>query len=110
MLEQIKGTGRNPRFFLLINLQVKFISFIFELSKRNKMANKKRYDVLSPDGFSIHFSDTYATKKEAKNAFNEWKKRYESQGFYSSNKGRIPLNELEDYCKIIEVDMFVETM
>lgn len=71
---------------------------------------KKQFDVISPDGFSIHPSDTYKTKEEAMNAFFEWKKRYEHQGFYSSNKGRIPLDELEQHCEIVEVDPFIETI
>ena len=49
---------------------------------------KKRYDILSPDGISIHFSDTYKSIEEAKAAFENWKKRYEAQGYYSSNRGR----------------------
>ena len=62
----------------------------------------KRFDVISPDGFSIHFSDTYKSVKEAKEAFEQWKKRYEMQGYYSStNYGRIPLDELKDYCRIV---------
>lgn len=62
----------------------------------------KRFDVISPDGFSIHFSDTYKSVKEAKKAFEQWKKRYEMQGYYSStNYGRIPLDELKDYCRIV---------
>jgi hypothetical protein len=68
------------------------------------MENKKKYDVISPDGFSIHFSDTYSTKEEARNAFFDWKKRFDAQGYYSSNNGRIPLDELENYCRIIEID------
>ena len=67
------------------------------------MKKKTRYDVISPDGFSIHFSNTYPTKEDAMIAFGEWKKRYEGQGYYSSNRGRIPLDELEHYCKIVEV-------
>ena len=60
------------------------------------------YNVLSPDGFTIHFSDTYKSIKEAKKAIKEWKKNYERQGYYSSTKyGRIPLNELEKYCDIV---------
>ena len=70
------------------------------------MKSNKQYDVLSPDGFSIHFSDTYNSIEEAKNALTEWKKRYEFQGYYSStNYGRIPLDELENYCEIIEVEL-----
>jgi hypothetical protein len=63
---------------------------------------KSKYNVLSPDGFSIHFSDTYKSIKEAKNAIQEWKKNYERQGYYSSTQyGRIPLNELQKYCDIV---------
>jgi len=65
---------------------------------------RNKFDVISPDGFSIHFSDVYSSKKEAIKAFQEWKKRYERQGYYSStNYGRIPLDELENYCSIIKL-------
>lgn len=63
-----------------------------------------KYDVISPDGFSIHFSDTYPTKKAAENALKEWCKRYEIQGYYSSMSGRIELNKLPQYCKIIKTN------
>ena len=74
------------------------------------MTNETRYDILSPDGFSIHHSDTYATRQDALNSFFEWKKRFEMQGYYSSNKGRIPLDELEKHCELIEIDEFIETI
>jgi hypothetical protein len=67
------------------------------------MEIRKKYDVISPDGFSISFDKTYGTIEEAKSAFIEWKKRYESQGYYSSNYGRIPLNELEENCRFVEL-------
>lgn len=68
------------------------------------MANsKKEYDVISPDGFSISFSDTYKSIEKAKEAFENWKKRFEAQGYYSSNSGRIPLSELEEHCTIVEI-------
>ena len=62
-----------------------------------------KYDVISPDGFSIHFSDTYPSKKKAIEAFEKWKKRYELQGYYSSNYGRIPLEELHNHIKIVKL-------
>lgn len=65
---------------------------------------KPKYDVLSPDGFPIHFSDTYPSKKKAMEAFNEWKKRYEAQGYYSASSGRIALDELSKYIKIITIE------
>jgi hypothetical protein len=68
---------------------------------------KNKYDVLSPDNFSIHHSDVYPSKKAAREAAKEWVKNYEHQGYYSSTRyGRIPLNEVLDYCKIIELDSF----
>lgn len=67
------------------------------------MAKKKQYDILSPDGFSIHPVDTYSSPKKAWAAFDKWKKGYEVQGYYSSNRGRIPLDELKDNCRLIEL-------
>jgi len=60
-----------------------------------------KYEVLSPDGFTIEFDKPYYTSKEkAFEAFDKWKERYNQQGYYSSNNGRIPLDELENNCKI----------
>lgn len=67
------------------------------------MAKKKTFDVLSPDGFSIHHSDTYKSIEEAQTATTNWIKNYERQGYYSSVRGRIPLDEVASCCRIIEV-------
>ena len=40
-------------------------------------AKKEKFDVISHDGFSIHFSDTYSSEEEAKLALKKWVKRYE---------------------------------
>jgi len=65
---------------------------------------RKKYDVLSPDGFSISATEIYTSKKKAIEAFNVWKKRYEVQGYYSSTRyGRIHLSDLEYYCQLIEL-------
>ena len=57
-----------------------------------------KYQVLSPDGFTIEFDKPYyPSKKKAFEAIDKWKERYRRQGYYSSNNGRIPLEELEDY-------------
>lgn len=60
------------------------------------------YTIISPDGFTIHPTDTYPTPEAAWEAFEEWKKRYEFQGYYSSNRGRIALDELKEYCRLEE--------
>jgi hypothetical protein len=60
----------------------------------------KKYQVISPDGFTIEFQNPYyRSMKKAKEAFMNWIRRYEVQGYYSSNNQRIPLNELENYCQ-----------
>lgn len=59
----------------------------------------KKYVVLSPDGFTIEINRPYySSKKKALEAFNKWKERYEHQGYYSSNNGRIPIKDLEYHC------------
>ena len=63
---------------------------------------KVKYDILSPDGISI-YGDSYPSAEMANKKFDEWAKHFEFQGYYSSNRGRIPLNELRDYCRLIEV-------
>ena len=64
----------------------------------------KNYEVLSPDGFTIEFDRPYYTSKEkAFEAFDKWKERFRRQGYYSSNNGRIPLEDLEDYMYIREI-------
>jgi hypothetical protein len=65
-----------------------------------------KYQVLSPDGFTIEFDKPYYESSQlAFEAFDRWKKRYERQGYYSSNEqGRIPLEDLEDYITITAID------
>jgi hypothetical protein len=65
----------------------------------------ERFEVLSPDRVTIEFDIPYYTSKEkAFEAFDNWKKRYEFQGYYSSvDYGRIPLEELEDYIYVREI-------
>jgi hypothetical protein len=63
-----------------------------------------QFDVFSPDGFAISREEIYPTLEVAKQKLQEWVKRYEFQGYYSSVKnGRIPLDKLELYCTIVEV-------
>lgn len=62
-----------------------------------------KFNVLSPDGFAIHYEDTYPTKKAAKEAMMKWIENYRKQGYYSSVRGRIPLEDVPMYCRIIKV-------
>lgn len=60
------------------------------------------YQVFSPDGFAFHPTDVFLSEKEAWDAFeNEYKKRFERQGYYStSNRTRIPLDQLKKHCSV----------
>ena len=70
---------------------------------------KKRYQVLSPDGFSIDGSrPLFTSYKKAKQALSKWIENYKAQGYYSQTcyNGyirRISLTELPDYCEIITI-------
>ena len=63
-----------------------------------------QFDVFSPDGFAIDREETYPSVEVALDKLREWIKRYEKQGYYSSVKfGRIPLDELERECHIVQI-------
>jgi hypothetical protein len=70
------------------------------------MVTKTKYDVLSPDGFSISFDETWDTPDEASKALDKWVERYKQQGYYStSNRERIPLDELTTWCTIVPIEI-----
>lgn len=79
------------------------IEYHFPEKKENK---KKKYDVISPDGFSIRMGvELFSSIKERDEYFKMWKERFARQGYYSSVKyGRIHLTDLADYCEWIEVE------
>lgn len=65
---------------------------------------RKKYIVLSPDGFTIEFHPhEYRSKKQCLTALDKFVERYSMQGYYSSvNYGRIAIDEIKHYCQIIE--------
>jgi len=81
---------------------VQWGNYAFLDSQQYMFLTCDEFIVLSPDGFSIHYEDTYSTPEEAEQKAREWVKNFESQGYYSSAQyGRIPLNEVLDYCRIV---------
>ena len=63
-----------------------------------------QFEVLSSEGFAIDREETFPSVEVAEQKLDEWVKRYEQQGYYStSNRQRIPLDELKDYCKIVQI-------
>lgn len=72
----------------------------YQLTIKN---NNMKWIILSPDGFSINYEGGFKTKKAALSFFKEWVKGYEMQGYYSSvSYGKIPLEDLEQYCQLIK--------
>lgn len=64
---------------------------------------KQRFNVLSPDGFAIHPTKTYASEKAAKAAMMKWIENYRAQGYYSHHRyGRISLEALPIICEIVK--------
>ena len=60
-----------------------------------------KFIVLSPDGFPIRREKTYRKKETALKDLNEWVRNYARQGYYSSvNFGRIPYEDITNYCQI----------
>lgn len=65
--------------------------------------SEKKWIVLSPDGFNIERDCEYDSYSQAKQACDDYYKRYESQGYYSTmNREHIPLSELSSRCSIVE--------
>jgi hypothetical protein len=64
-----------------------------------------KIEILSPDGFSIDMQ-VHTSMKNAKIALNNFVKRYEQQGYYSTIKNGqrylMPLNELIENCTLIK--------
>lgn len=64
-----------------------------------------RIEILSPDGFSIDMQ-VHTSMKQANIALNNFVKRFERQGYYSTVRNgqrlMIPINEIKDYCTIIK--------
>lgn len=73
---------------------------VFEYVLNN---DAKKYQVLSPDEITIEFDKpVYKGIRKAFIALIKWKQRYEFQGYYSSNRGRIELEDLINCCNIIK--------
>ena len=68
------------------------------------MAKKGTFTVLSPDGFPLEMDGEYKTKEECKEAIDKFVDRYRAQGYYSMTvRTRIPIEEIEENCRIVEL-------
>ncbi len=62
------------------------------------------YDVMSPDDISINPLGYYKSPEEAGRALEEWMKQFEEQGYYASNHGRIPIEQLALHCNLKRIE------
>lgn len=60
----------------------------------------KTYNILSPDKISIRLID-FTTEESAMCYYTRWKTKFINQGYYSSNRGKIDLRDLDDLCEFI---------
>lgn len=65
--------------------------------------SKLKYQIVSPDGFSINTEGGFSSKKKGMEYFKTWKKRFEAQGYYSANYGRVHLLDLQDECQFVTI-------
>ena len=71
-------------------------------NQTNKVMPKvQKFRILSPDGFDIRMDKHTFTKKQVPQELENFVKRYERQGYYSSNRGRIDLEDIADYCSVV---------
>lgn len=63
---------------------------------------KTYFQVISPDGIEIMPDLEHETREPAVQEYVQWTKRFERQGYYSSNRGRIDLQDLHSFCKMGE--------
>jgi hypothetical protein len=70
------------------------------------MAKQQVYDINSPDGIGMYMDKVYSTPENAQIGFEEWKKRFEHQGYYrDNNRNMIPLNELRNHCRLVDFEI-----
>jgi hypothetical protein len=68
------------------------------------MAKVQKFRILSPDGFDIRMDKFSYTEKQVQGELEKFTKRYEMQGYYSSNRGRISLEDIADHCSVVLID------
>jgi hypothetical protein len=74
------------------------------MSATQSKSKRKKYAIYSPDGFTIDPTPFYTSQKKAIQAFNNFLKRYERQGYYSSVKyGRIEVADIDRYCNFVTI-------
>lgn len=61
----------------------------------------KAFRILSPDGIDIRHDKWKYKETEIEAELSKFTKRYEQQGYYSSNNGRIALEDIADYCQVV---------
>jgi hypothetical protein len=66
---------------------------------------KKGYDINSPDGIGMFSDKIYSSPENAEKGFQEWIKRFERQGYYSTSyREQIPLEELRSQCRLVDFE------
>jgi len=68
------------------------------------MKKLPKFRILSPDGFDLDREQTiYKGHIQVLRALINFRNRYISQGYYSSNYGRIELRDIPENCSVIQL-------
>ena len=82
-----------------MRIEKNFVYLLHQIT--TTMAKKELFRLLSPDGIDIrHDKSTYG-RNEVKNELQAFADRYKRQGYYSSMRGRIPLEDIVDCCEVV---------
>lgn len=65
-------------------------------------------DIISPDGFSFFIDGPKKDIAEAEDAFSNLFNAYEKQGYYSSNRGRISMENFKIHCHFCITEIYNE--
>ena len=79
----------------LFEVTIKGRRYSRDLDTDSPWVEGKEVEMLSPDGLAIDIEkSSYSSIGAAKQAFNQWRKVYDMQGYYLSNSGRIDTEDL----------------
>lgn len=75
------------------------------MNQKQNNINKEKYNILSPDGFTIRRDKIYNSLMDAARDFIKWKNNFRRQGYYSSvNYGKIHPDDLRYSCELVALN------
>lgn len=102
------GVSQGPKSYDKNNMDNYYCTNCDSRTQCSEMPDGMVIRAVSPDGFDMYNGKTYATAEEAKADFEKWCERFQSQGYYSSNRGPIDLDDLYRHMQFVMVVPYVD--